>query len=311
MEEKKRRVQMKKHSILIVVLVLVAFSFSNITVQNGHNLFQKALAKERAEGNLDEAITLYQKVIKESKDKSLAAKAQLRIGYCYEKLGLQEANKAFQMVIDNYPGQEQAVKEAREKLDILLRAQAVIEEEDKGISIRKLWSGIVGSSWGSPSPDGKCFAFYFDPQADLAIREFATGKVRRLYLKGGAVDYSCWSPDSKKIAYGWAIRASDTHEIRIVNLDGSNPRTLYEGKDWVAPYAWSPDGKYILFYFMKKAKGKYQFGLLNVADGSSRTFDSLVNPSTASGFSLDNRYLALTVQQKENSEKNEYGLSFY
>jgi hypothetical protein len=108
----------------------------------------------------------------------------LRIGYCYEKLGLQEANKAFQKVIDKYPGQDEAVKEAREKLAILLRAQAVIKEEDKGITIRKLWSGRVGSSWGSPSPDGKYFAFYFDPQADLGIKDFTTGKERRLLVTG-------------------------------------------------------------------------------------------------------------------------------
>ncbi len=299
---------MRKQIMIIFILVLLCLTIGALNLQNGHDLFQKALAKERAEGNLEEAIALYQKVIEESRDKALSAKAQLRIGYCYEKLGLQEANKAFQLVIDNYPGQEEAVKEAREKLAILLRAQAVIKEEDKGITIRKLWSGRVGSSWGSPSPDGKYFAFYFDPQADLAIREFATGKVRRLYLKGGAVDNSCWSPDGKQLAYGWGIRARDTHEIRIVNLDGSNPRTIYESKDWVAPYAWSPDGKYILIYFMKKAKGKYQFGLLKVADGSSRTFDFLVNPSTASGFSPDNRYLALTVPQKENSEKHDVSL---
>ncbi|GAH84167.1 unnamed protein product, partial [marine sediment metagenome] len=68
-------------------------------------MFQKALAKERGEGNLEEAIALYKKVVAETKDESLAAKAQLRIGICYEKLGMKEAQKAFQKVIDNYPGQ--------------------------------------------------------------------------------------------------------------------------------------------------------------------------------------------------------------
>lgn len=296
------------------MLVLLCLTIGALNLQNGHDLFQKALAKERAEGNLEEAIALYQKVIEESKDKALAAKAQLRIGYCYEKLGLQEANKAFQLVIDNYPGQEQAVKEAREKLAILLRAQAVIKEEDKGITIRKLWSGRVGSSWGSPSPDGKYFAFYFDPQADLAIKEFATGKVRRLYLKKpnqrgfGAAGQFCWSPDGKQIAYGWASRESNTQEVSIVNFDGSNPRTIYQSKDWVAPYAWSPDGKYLLIYFMKRPKGKYQIGLLKVDDGSMREYDFPVDPSTASSFSPDSRYVALTVPQKDDSENNDVSL---
>ena len=78
---------MKKYSILIAVLIVLSLSFGSITVQNGYDLFQKALAKERAEGNLEEAIALYQQVIKEAKDESLSAKAQFRIGICYEKLG--------------------------------------------------------------------------------------------------------------------------------------------------------------------------------------------------------------------------------
>ena len=69
---------MRKLAILTAVLLLVAFSFASLAPQNGYDLFQKALAKERGEGNLEEAIALYQKVIKEASDKSLAAKAQLR-----------------------------------------------------------------------------------------------------------------------------------------------------------------------------------------------------------------------------------------
>jgi len=67
---------MRKVAILMAVLLLVAFSFATLAVQNGYDLFKKALAKERAEGNLEEAIVLYQKVIEETKDESLAAKTQ-------------------------------------------------------------------------------------------------------------------------------------------------------------------------------------------------------------------------------------------
>jgi len=91
---------MRKAAILAAVLLLFGLSFTTLAFQNGYDLFQKALAKERAEGNLEEAIALYQKVIKESKDESLAAKAQFRIGVCYEKLGREEAQKAFQKVIE-------------------------------------------------------------------------------------------------------------------------------------------------------------------------------------------------------------------
>jgi Tol biopolymer transport system component len=267
---------------------------------------------EEAKGDLQKAIALYEKILEEFQgEQEIAAKAQLRIGYCYEKLGLKEAEKAFQKVIDNYPGQEEAVKEARGKLAILSKAQAVIKEreEDKGITIRKLWSG---SDYGSPSPDGKYFAFHHYRTGDLAIREVATGKIRRLNLKKSynetlkMAGYSCWSPDGKQIAYAWS---TNPYEIRIVDFDGSNPRTVYSrGPDWIAPYAWSPDGKYILTYFMKKKKGKSQIGLLKVEDGSLREFELPVNPSTAADFSPDSRYIALSIKQKNNSKKHDVSL---
>ena len=42
---------MKKRAILTAVFLLVAFGFASLSLQNGYDLFQKALAKERAEGN--------------------------------------------------------------------------------------------------------------------------------------------------------------------------------------------------------------------------------------------------------------------
>ena len=43
---------MKRYSILIAVLMVLSLSFGSLAPQNGYDLFQKALAKERGEGNL-------------------------------------------------------------------------------------------------------------------------------------------------------------------------------------------------------------------------------------------------------------------
>ena len=61
----------KKSLILIAVLIslLITLSLVSNALQNGYDLFQKALAKERGEGNLEEAISLYKKVVKEGKPK--------------------------------------------------------------------------------------------------------------------------------------------------------------------------------------------------------------------------------------------------
>jgi len=94
---------MRKCTALIAVIILMSFGLGGAQ-QEGQKLFQKALAMERGEGNLEEAISLYLQVTQEAKDESLAAKAQLRIGICYEKLGKAEAQKAYQVVIEKYPG---------------------------------------------------------------------------------------------------------------------------------------------------------------------------------------------------------------
>ena len=132
---------MKKTVILIIAFMVLSLALGSLALQNGYDLFQKALAKERAEGNLEEAIALYQKVIIETKDESLAAKAQLRIGICYEKLGKEKAKLAqesFQKVINDYPKQVETVKVAREKLSGLLRAQTLIQEGAREFKMRQL-----------------------------------------------------------------------------------------------------------------------------------------------------------------------------
>jgi Tol biopolymer transport system component len=293
----------------IFIILAVSATWSGTQGQTAQDTFQKALSLERATGDLSGAIALYQKVVETSADKALAAQAQLRIGLCYEKLGQKnskQAQEAFQKVIDDFPGQQTAVKEAREKLSALLSAQAAVDKRDKGMVMRKLWrADDLAGDFGNFSPDGRYFAFHHWASGDLAVRDIITGEVRRLNLKTNYVEtpqmvgYCCWSPDGKQIAYDWD---STPREIRIVNFDGSNPRTVYkskEGQVWTSPYAWSPDGRLILIFLKKERENEYKFGLLNVENGSLREFDLIVNPSTNSGFSPDGRFINLTSRQKD------------
>ena len=93
--------------------------------QSSYDDFQRALRAERSEGDLEKAISLYDRVVTEADDQSLAARAQLRIGMCYEKLGSKEAREAYQRVIQAYPDQQQ---EGRQKE----------EQEEKGERQREL-----------------------------------------------------------------------------------------------------------------------------------------------------------------------------
>ncbi len=301
---------MKKSSILGLVLFTMFLSFGMSFSQSGQELFQRALAKERAEGNLEEAIVLYQRIINESQDKSLKAQAQLRIGLSYEKLGQKSvklAQDAFQKVVDNYPSQSEEVKVAKEKLSLLVKAQALVEESDKEFRIRRICP-LPETGMGEISPDGRYLSYVDWLPGNLAILEIATGKKQHLTKEGWSAGYpqtSRWSPDSKQVVYLWHPEDNGC-ELRIVGLDGSEPRILYriEKEEWIEPTDWSPDGKYILAQLFRK-KGSCELGLISVADGSVRILKTLVyqapNFSFRAQFSPDGRYIAYDFPQKEDA----------
>ena len=304
---------MNKHTIFIVIVLLFAFGATTLALQNGYDLFQKALAKERAEGNLEEAITLYKKVIAEAKDEALAAKAQLRIGFCYEKLGLGEAQKAFQKVVDNYPAQTEAVKTAKEKLSILIKAKSVVEKGEMEFGIRPVWSEAKWDIEGSPSPDGKYLSYVDWDTGDLAYRELVTGKTHRLTdidkeSQESAYD-SCWSPDSTQIAYCWENDQENYYDLRVIGIDDKEPRTLHrKGWDsWIGPSDWTPDGKHIL---VRLLENPFKFGLVSAADGSLRIIKEIDilephNNPKGGKFSPDGHYIAYNSQQNSESPNHD------
>ncbi len=101
----------------LAVAVVVALGAQDGVIEKGRDLFQRALVKERAEGKLEEAVQLYQRVIREfGSDRALAAKAWLQTGRCYEKLGRPEARKVYERVLRDYRDQADVVKQARRAL---------------------------------------------------------------------------------------------------------------------------------------------------------------------------------------------------
>jgi Tol biopolymer transport system component len=309
---------MKKTSIVLGVLVLLAFGFGSIVPQNGYDLFQKALAKERAEGNLEEAIALYQQVVKEAKDESLSAKAQFRIGICYEKLGqkkAKQAQEAFQKVISEYPGQRDIVKMAQEKLSTLIQAESSVEQADRGINVHLVMKGTDPDAlkmMGAPSPDGRYVSFTDWDTGNLAVYEIAAKKKRPLTGKKdwkdkGWSENSRWSPDGKKIAYSWWID-DDKNDLRIVGLDGSEPRILTKSYPWIICSDWSPDGEYILAKIYSMLGGS-RISLISVADGSIKTVRKGKESDGNMRFSPDGKYITFDFLSKKGSDSDIYLLS--
>ncbi len=132
----------RKTLTMIMAISLILGSYQSFA-QTAEELLPKAIQLEEVKGELEQAIELYQTIVTRfPENRAIAAKAQFHIGLCYEKLGLKEAQKAYQKVIDSYPEQTEPVKLANEKLSILLRAKEIIKESKEQYKLSKIYSGL-------------------------------------------------------------------------------------------------------------------------------------------------------------------------
>ncbi|MDH4198576.1 MAG: tetratricopeptide repeat protein, partial [Candidatus Aminicenantes bacterium] len=251
---------MRKAATTIGLVLALAVIGTGRTPQSAADLYQKALTMEKAEGNLEEAIALYQKVVDKGDDEALAAQAQLHIGLCYEKLGLSKAREAYQRVIDRFPRQVEVVKTARDKLALLTAARTDKPGASGEINIRRVYDDY-GPEWGNAlSSDGRYLVYTDWSTGDMAVVDLVTKQHRRITDTGGQNsttgefgETSAFSPDDRRVAYGW--RGGDrVNELRVINFDGTEPRVLLRDENtvWIRPHAWSADGKSILLALMRK-----------------------------------------------------------
>ena len=118
--------------VIAVLLSSALLTASGLLASSVEETYQAALMQEKGEGDLKEAMRLYQQVIeaheKGEGDESLAARAQLRIGMCQEKIGLAQARQTYEAVRDQYPDQSQAKEEATQRLKSAHQREATIEK---------------------------------------------------------------------------------------------------------------------------------------------------------------------------------------
>jgi len=277
---------MKRLTVIMIVGSLMALASETAVAQNGYDLFQQALVKERADGDLQAAIELYQRIVREhSGDRVLAAKALVQLGRAYESLGNREAQQAYERVLRDYTDQLDQVAVARTRLAALTQPATVVEAS--GVVIRQVWT----SPASAVSPDGRYLVFR--DGEDLGVHDSRTGEDRRLAGTPGRLPESpVMSPDGRQLAY--VSHSSEDAELRLRDLNGSRPRVLVSNPEVprLRPFAWSPDGKQILTLFQRK-DGTNQIVLVSAADGSVQVLKSLEwRWPYLMSFSPDGRYIA-------------------
>jgi Tol biopolymer transport system component len=287
-----------KRILFAIVTVAVVWSVG-ASAQSGYQLFQQALSKEQAEGKLNDAIVIYQRIVKDfAGDHALAAKALLRLGEAYQKLGDKQAQQAFERIVRDYADQKEAVVIARARLS------GEAHRDAGGMTSRRLWT--TEDAWdfltgATISPDGR-FVSYTDWQTgNLGLHEFATGADRRLTNNGTSAQYVSWaeesaiSRDGKHVAYSW-FNGKNRYELRVASLEGAGvpqSRVLFDNEDveFLMPCDWSPDGSWIAVELARADKTR-QMGLISVRDGSLHALKSSEwSGSIELFFSPDGKYL--------------------
>jgi Tol biopolymer transport system component len=271
-------------------------------------MFQAAFHKQLVDGDLEAAIQQYKTILaKYGSDRAVAAKAWLEMGQCYEKLGKEEARKAYERVLRDYADQSEAAAKARARLTALAGNGASRSSE---MATRRIWVGPdLDVENCSVSPDGRYLSYVDWTTGDLAIRDLVTGNVRHLTHNtesSGNAFFSAISPDGKEVAYAWY--KDGAADLRLAGLDGSEPRVLFSNKEVGAlPTDWSPDGKYVLSILVGTGNQfATQIALISVADGSVsvlKTFDRSWPGKMR--FSPDGRYIAYDYPPQQESDNRD------
>ena len=301
---------------LTAVVVCAASALQNSSQHKV--LFEKAKFTMETKGDLKGAIELFEEIIKKyPNERDYAAKSLYLMGICYEKLGerqAQQAQAAFQKIVEDYPDQTEAVNLAKEKLLIFQKAQVPAGTGEGEIRIRRVFE--FGTN-GPPSLDGRFFPC-MDDSGNLAIIDISTGKKRRLtdnasWDKGDFADAtSIISPDGKQVVYGWWNDNGVAYDLRIVDIDGSGQKVVHSGdshspeKDqYFEPCNWTPDRQNILVILKKGKTG--QMGFISVTDGSFKKIKDIEKLDRVWRGSIclspDGQWIAYGLLRDENSGK--------
>ncbi|HVE65105.1 MAG TPA: hypothetical protein VNC59_00880, partial [Thermoanaerobaculia bacterium] len=196
---------MRRRSHRLWMTVLVCALSVSVRMSAGESagyLYERAYFLEQGRGDLEAAIKLYRRVAEEFReDRKLAARALLRMGACYERLGVDGATQAYRAILERYADQPEA-RTAREKLRDFEKGRE--PDIPTGVTVRQiqLKAGKQLFTAGSLSPDGKSIAYYDWETLTLQVQDLRNEQTRLLSRPRVEMPHYelHWSPDGEKIA---------------------------------------------------------------------------------------------------------------
>jgi Tol biopolymer transport system component len=165
--------------------------------------------------------------------------------------------------------------------------------------LQQLFTEAAGEYVWSVSPDGRAISETLWDTGDLAIRDVASGRVRRITHTSGLPGAwgAVFSPDSHHLVYRWNRSRTDA-ELRIIGTDGKGERLLYKDAvpRYMVPLDWSPDGKRILVQFDRS------LATISAVDGSSSMLTGMKPASLGRAMFAPDGSIVFNVAQQASKE---------
>jgi Tol biopolymer transport system component len=261
---------MKRLATVVVLALVLGSTLSS--AQDSERLFKAAMNTELVDGDLKAAIEQY-RILAERPDRTIAAKALIRMAECYQKLGNAESQKIYERLVREFTDQPEAAT-ARTRL------RATGPDTVAGVILKALprSDGLPGTV----SPDGRYMSFTNWDDGKLYVRDLRAGTDRALTRTNDFnIGLSAISPDATLVAFQSYGGGCDGKRIRgalcvVSSVGNTPPKTIVESEEIreIAPMAWSPDGRTIAVSLRREDRTA-QVGLVTVADGSVRVLQTV------------------------------------
>ncbi len=232
--------------------VFILLTFCPLTVHaqphdEASRLLHEAILVETVQGDLEQAITLYDEVVRRFPDRrALASEALFRTARCRELRGDPLAEVYYRRLVTEFPDAAALVSIAQSRLEVLNSLQGRSSQAPSRSVASPALEKVASLPWWmlvtDIAPDGTWLLFVDARSGDLNLWEPDTGHRIPLTRKGGLLPSgsgahaigAVFDPDGERVAYNWHD-GSGSVSLRLVHAG----RTDQEPSVWHPPYTYT------------------------------------------------------------------------
>lgn len=293
------------HSVIACGVVALGMVVLAQSKDSPDALLGKGLHLEEIEHNCAAAMKAYERVLRAPGTAQTAARAQLHIAACQEKLHRSEALASYQVVVSRYVDQPDVVAPAR------ARIEALSGQQFASVTSRPLFTRNSPTVVRAASSDGRYVLYHDLAPRNYVLRDVIEGIDRPLPIGPASttdhLDGASFSRDGRQLAYSW--HSGDRFTLSLIGIERtklSGPMLLQTWEDKrgvhnesVAVAEWSRDGRQIVVVTETQDAShhtSWQIVFLDTKDGVQRTVISREGPSQGSPrLSPDGKFLAYEI----------------